>query len=161
MDQKIEEYVKRLGPLEAQINGLLVDMAKDGILPHIMTYQEKLVSDTATMIEISIAPIPDRRKTGAYLIAAERARQVSEEGWTPEHDAAHVDGDLIEAAVAYALHSCRPDNHIWVNMFWPWGQEWWKPGDPVRNLAKAGALIAADIDRRLRIKNQKGTKGDI
>ena len=26
--------------------------------------------------------------------------------------------------------------------------EWWKPSiDPVRNLAKAGALIAAEIDR--------------
>ena len=30
-------------------------------------------------------------------------------------------------------------------------EEWWKPSaDPVRNLEKAGALIAAEIDRLLR-----------
>jgi hypothetical protein len=33
-------------------------------------------------------------------------------------------------------------------IYWPWDQEWWKPSDdPIRNLAKAGALIAAEIDR--------------
>ena len=31
---------------------------------------------------------------------------------------------------------------------WPWAKKWWKPSDdPVRNLVKAGALIAAEIDR--------------
>jgi hypothetical protein len=31
---------------------------------------------------------------------------------------------------------------------WPWDASWWKPSnDPVRNLVKAGALIAAEIDR--------------
>lgn len=34
---------------------------------------------------------------------------------------------------------------------WPFDAEWWKPSnDPVRNLVKAGALIAAEIDRLLR-----------
>ena len=34
---------------------------------------------------------------------------------------------------------------------WPWALGWWKPGtDPIRNLEKAGALIAAEIDRLLR-----------
>jgi hypothetical protein len=31
---------------------------------------------------------------------------------------------------------------------WPWDPSWWKPSpDPIRNLVKAGALIAAEIDR--------------
>jgi hypothetical protein len=31
---------------------------------------------------------------------------------------------------------------------WPWEKSWWKPSaDPIRNLVKAGALIAAEIDR--------------
>lgn len=31
---------------------------------------------------------------------------------------------------------------------WPWHSSWWKPSDdPIRNLVKAGALIAAEIDR--------------
>jgi len=30
---------------------------------------------------------------------------------------------------------------------WPFSSEWWKPAqDPIRNLVKAGALIAAEID---------------
>jgi hypothetical protein len=39
---------------------------------------------------------------------------------------------------------------------WPWEQpDWWKPSDnPIRNLEKAGALIAAEIDRLIR----KGAK---
>jgi len=35
-----------------------------------------------------------------------------------------------------------------VMSLWPWGSEWWKPSkDPIRDLVKAGALIAAEIDR--------------
>lgn len=31
---------------------------------------------------------------------------------------------------------------------WPWESKWWKPSnDPIKNLVKAGALIAAEIDR--------------
>jgi hypothetical protein len=33
---------------------------------------------------------------------------------------------------------------------WPWDAKWWKPSvDHVRNLVKAGALIAAEIDRMI------------
>lgn len=31
----------------------------------------------------------------------------------------------------------------------PWDCEYWRPGDPISNLSKAGALFAAEIDRRL------------
>jgi hypothetical protein len=32
---------------------------------------------------------------------------------------------------------------------WPWEASWWKPSqtDRIKELAKAGALIAAEIDR--------------
>lgn len=34
---------------------------------------------------------------------------------------------------------------------WPWAPEWWKPSnDPVANLVRAGALIAAELDRLAR-----------
>jgi hypothetical protein len=38
---------------------------------------------------------------------------------------------------------------IWATGFWPWDDEWYKPTpkDPIRQLVKAGALIAAEIDR--------------
>jgi hypothetical protein len=81
---------------------------------------------------------------GAARITDERIRQVSGEGWTPEHDDTHTDGSLVAAAVCYATEggSDRPP----VN--WPWESSWWKQHvDPVRNLVIAGALIAAEIDR--------------
>ena len=106
-------------------------------------------------------------KSGIERIAAERQRQVDEEGWTAEHDARHAQGQLAEAAACYAIPDgsrdmvrCssrsfgdppdRGDAH-WVQpRRWPWEGEWWKPsGDRIRDLEKAGALIAAEIDRLL------------
>lgn len=98
---------------------------------------------------------------GSQLIADERARQVMEEDWTPEHDDDHHKGELSAAAIVYAKAAYKqvafgtlPD------MFaseegrdWPWDSTWWKPSqDPVCNLIKAGALIAAEIDRLQRAR---------
>jgi hypothetical protein len=84
----------------------------------------------------------ETRMSGAELIANERQRQVDGEGWTPEHDDKHDRGELTKAAVAYALY--RPG-------FWPWPNVPDMPvagdRDRVRDLVKAGALIAAEIDR--------------
>lgn len=91
--------------------------------------------------------------TGAELIAAERARQIEVEGWTPEHDDEHDDNELPKAAVAYVLASRNLVLGSWA--FWPWHEDWWKPSDdPIRNLVKAGALIAAEIDRLQRTKEE-------
>lgn len=39
-------------------------------------------------------------------------------------------------------------------------QVWWKPSrDPIRDLEKAGALIAAEIDRHLRARGEGGGDG--
>jgi hypothetical protein len=92
-------------------------------------------------------------KTGSELIADERARQLSVKGWTPEHDDKHTHGVLIHAAQAYTMMADAQVKGIdtppcFIPRFWPWGRQWWKPSnDPVRNLVKAGALIAAEIDR--------------
>jgi hypothetical protein len=91
------------------------------------------------------------QQDGAALIAAERQRQIDVEGWTPEHDAEHAEDDLVEAAVCYALayrSDDPPFNGDPHGIHWPWEERWWKPSDDhVRNLVKAGALIAAEIDR--------------
>ncbi len=89
---------------------------------------------------------------GAELIAAERARQISKEGWSSEHDDEHTEGEMIAASIAYAVAShdqvigeTLPDG---PPKTWPWESVWWKrDADPIRNLVKAGALIAAEIDR--------------
>lgn len=91
--------------------------------------------------------------TGAEMIAAERERQVTEEGWTPQHDDEHRNGELAMAAACYAAEAGMRPTHSHMRAApvasgWPWEQQWWKPtGDPVRDLVKAGALIAAEIDR--------------
>ena len=91
-------------------------------------------------------------KTGAELIAEERQRQIVEEGWTPEHD----DGYHNELAVASAWYALPHINRTHLAddgvVLWPWADDWFKPGDGtadgrIRELAKAGALIAAEIDR--------------
>lgn len=92
---------------------------------------------------------------GALVIAQERARQKAIEGWDAEHDREHERGELVWAARSYAAVYDWPaemarERITAENVGWPWEMEWWKPtDDPIRNLAKAGALIAAEIDRLL------------
>lgn len=86
-------------------------------------------------------------KSAIELIAEERARQISVEGWTPEHDAEHTERELVDAAVAYLF--ADDDDPIKSHPgVWPFEPEAWKPSDdPIRNLVKAGALIVAEISR--------------
>lgn len=89
-------------------------------------------------------------------VLAERERQRSAEGWTLEHDDAHVNGQMALAAACYAANSTlRPDQNELDRYreaelrrrFWPWDASWWKPKDPRRDLVRAGALILAEIER--------------
>ena len=107
---------------------------------------------------------------GVDAIARERWRQIQELGFSAEHDDEHVtetraggiNSDLLLAASAYlqagmerlaeaasveTLQGVPPG-------YWPWDEADWKPsGDPIKNLTKAGALIAAEIDRQVRGKS--------
>jgi hypothetical protein len=88
----------------------------------------------------------DNRLTGAELISAERKRQIEVEGWDSKHDEQHSKHELLAAAICYA-HNAGNFKMVSPRM-WPWAEEWWKPtGNKIRDLAKAGALIAAEIDR--------------
>lgn len=93
-------------------------------------------------------------KTGAELIAEERIRQIEKEGWSAEHDDEEHGGGagLVRAAIYYAMEEADVPDDDDLNLLpfaWPWSEQWWKPEDedPIRNLTKAGALIAAEIDR--------------
>lgn len=93
------------------------------------------------------------------MIASERARQINEEGWTAEHDDEHNTNDLVVAAMAYANAALLPGtDDMDAPDYWPWHEDWWKPSDdPIRNLVKAGALIAAEIDRLWRARDRSET----
>ncbi|MFG9114994.1 hypothetical protein ACEPXE_22595 [Pseudomonas aeruginosa] len=101
-------------------------------------------------------------------VQAERRRQITAEGWTPEHDDEHDSGELAAAGAAYALHAAdhlnpysQGDGGDEAPSCWPWhdgiagrgeGPEktepaWWKPTTPRRDLVKACALALAEIER--------------
>lgn len=85
------------------------------------------------------------------LIAEERERQISKEGWTAEHDDEHADQELASAAACYALPDWLryPNDEARVPSAWPFEESSWKPSpqDRIRELVKAGALIVAEIER--------------
>lgn len=105
-----------------------------------------------------------RTTEGVRRIAAERIRQIEDKGYTAEHDAHHsgdnlMEGALARAGAAYALQSYNSVSEPWT--FWPF-REGFRPaftGPPddlndvacnearIRDLERAGALIAAEIDR--------------
>ena len=97
-------------------------------------------------------------KTGIELIAEERQRQIEKEGWTPEHDDGHTEQEMAGAAACYAMPEGRRElNPIKVPYDFPWGSKWWKPTpkNRIRELQKAGALIAAEIDRLNRLSSDR------
>jgi hypothetical protein len=107
-----------------------------------------------------------KKATGIELIAEERARQISQENWSEAHDDTHTDGDMRDAAEAYLRElRYRFDHRDGVvakipSAPWPWLDDSWKPtANPIRQLVKAGALIAAEIDRLAR-KPGAGAKGE-
>ena len=85
------------------------------------------------------------------------------EGFTAEHDAKHLCSELTDAAVMYAMRGYwkkRIDPMIvgtdeMPGLMWPFGIEFFKPSNEpwpenrIKDLVKAGALIAAEIDRLL------------
>lgn len=102
---------------------------------------------------------------GLQRIAAERQRQISQEGFGPEHDDKQRPRTLPLAAACYAAAAAgynqilRPfrvaditkDDEV-KNALWPWPANWDKRAkhSAIRCLEIAGALIVAELDRRHR-----------
>lgn len=86
---------------------------------------------------------------GVTAIAQERRRQIAGERFAPDADLQYTGGELAKAAACYVglvardasseQTTCPPE--------WPWARCWWKPKDARSNLVRAGALIAAELDR--------------
>ncbi|EPR1455617.1 ead/Ea22-like family protein [Citrobacter koseri] len=91
-------------------------------------------------------------------VIAERQRQKSVEGWTPEHDDQYGKSQLLWASLCYLLNTIQPFNRI--PMDWPWDSSWWKPTNPRRDLVKAGALILAEIERIDRAAGIQSIEGE-
>lgn len=111
---------------------------------------------------------------GVALIATERMLQIEEKGWTPEHDGQHVNFELIKAAMYYCAYD-EVAAEVFdlqgykdqIEVLFPstWADSWKKrrgfPEPTDYDLAKAGALIAAELDRRARERKLNGTSSAV
>lgn len=116
---------------------------------------------------------------GAGLITQERARQITENGYTPEYDDKHGYGDMALVASLYAapVQIYRKHDHPAGPRFdkeSPWADSDKRPrrGDVLMDprehtveqrldlLVKAGALIAAEIDRIKRLDTSAEIGGE-
>lgn len=108
-------------------------------------------------------------------ITIERQRQIMKEGWSPDHDDTHTNGDLALAAALYAspieLHQvfASPSGVHWRNP-WPWKRDVnhgryegivqvnagdkRQTHDRRRRLIIAAAMLVAEIERM----DRKGAK---
>ncbi len=112
---------------------------------------ERLRVENASFSE-TIKMLANQFTNGAGLIAQERRRQIEEEGFDQKHDEQHSAVDLAVAGACYALAGvvndpAEPIIGPVVKEYWPFAKKWWKPKDDRRNLIRAGALIAAALDR--------------
>lgn len=84
-------------------------------------------------------------KSGVERINEERERQI-DEGYDPKHDDEHQRMELVSAAVAYLMFNIIGGDQ--PMRYWPWERKSFHASIDLRdNLTKAGALIAAEIDR--------------
>lgn len=102
---------------------------------------------------------PDQQPSGVQLIEIERSRQINQLGYDVKHDELYNNYELAKAAIAYATPEMfreypisRANGYKTEGLkpkLWPWDVSYWKPtpNDRKRELIKAGALIAAQIDR--------------
>lgn len=109
---------------------------------------------------------------GTQLIARERAEQLITHGYDISHDVQNYgigngagQDNLLAAAICYLMKESNPDRLL--PRFWPFAPKFWKPkclrGEPetwtrenrIKELAKAGALIAAQIDMLLELERRE------
>ncbi len=159
LDEAIREAIGQL-PIEVQAD-LIVDRM-ERILKKRFS-QEAHARMKALLLRLAVEFPAPTNADGVALIAAERSRHFSEEGWTSSLDDEQKNGELAEAAACYALYAVTqtrlgfnpqgtpPD----VLAHWPWEEHAWKPRHRIRNLVRAGALIAAEIDRLRRLEAGK------
>ncbi|EQC1044406.1 hypothetical protein M8831_03150 [Pseudomonas aeruginosa] len=98
----------------------------------------------AERIASLLAAAPGTEVPQAWLdVQAERSRQITAEGWTPDHDDLYCAAELPRAAAAYILSGANDE----APAIWPFSAKWWKPRDARANYMRAGALILAEIER--------------
>jgi hypothetical protein len=82
-----------------------------------------------------------------YAVLAERIRQQTDRGFTPERDAQQTEGQLAAAALCYLMGD---------SSYWPWEVP---PTFGPRDRIKAGALLLAERDRQAAARRRASMRG--
>ncbi|MGI0825650.1 hypothetical protein ACRCP5_00010 [Pseudomonas aeruginosa] len=120
-----------------------------------LLYKGVARTDTQKLLDAYLAAAPGKEVPQAWLdVQAERRRQITAEGWTPEHDDGHACDEIAAFACYYAMPPAVRD---WDASSTGYGDtlgeavlpEGWEPktGDRRRELIKACALALAEIER--------------
>lgn len=142
-------------PSEPMTSEAIPQWCKDAATDLQLTYAiSNKQRDEFAFIISRYAPAPSQvMEDGISLIAAERQRQIAKHGYTPQHDDEHNKGELLAAAahlLADHSHNIDVQSCSWTDN--EWIQELFhKHTGTIEGYAKAGALIAAEIDRLQRL----------
>ncbi|MFU7257609.1 hypothetical protein ACM742_07690 [Pseudomonas aeruginosa] len=145
----------------AELEMLLRKLSTNGLM-QFSTVDEEMAVQAA----LGGAPVAQAGQVPqAWLdVQAERRRQITAEGWTPEHDDEHSHGQMARAAACYALAGSSAPNDgtaaLLVSLAWPWDEQWWKPSTARRDMVKACALALAEIERLDRATATQGGPRD-
>jgi hypothetical protein len=146
------------GSLQRIINRIkdldLYDVEKAGFVTAL-----SVIRDSVEVEGVQDAGCVNPPKTdGVARIEEERRRQIEEEGFSLKHDLErNAHGECARAAACYALPMEIRSSFFSLGMghlLWPWATKRFKPipKDRIRELEKAGALVAAEIDRLLALE---------
>lgn len=148
-DRRSPEECKHSGPVAA-INAAL----------------ESLFGDANAIQAIEVCD-----SQGAIIVMEERMRQQREENWTDTHDDTHKAGELAQAGAYYATVAKPHDKEFimppieqfpikaeeyYSPVGFPFEEPWRKIKGRVNNMRRAGAFIAAELDRLLRKTAKEG-----
>lgn len=144
MKEKIKELI---AVLEKRMQGIKTELNESGLEEYYTGVLAGQVDIINSMLDaLSKLLSFESISKGVDLIKAERIRQIEFFVFDKEHDKKYTDQSLALTACHYALPN---EIHSFLNL-WPrsWNRDWNKKGsNRLRDLEKAGALIAAEIDR--------------
>lgn len=116
--------------------------------PQISEYEKIMLQDGMSQPVASGESASQSLTDALCDVIAERQRQISVKGWTPEHDDTYIGCELAAAAISY-IEPVEAEN------YWPadWHDGSFRPSDYRRNLVKATALLVAELERLDRISD--------
>lgn len=153
----IGNHVMQMNTMEGVVRALPGEWIIRGVAGEIYPCRDSIFRET-----YAAADRGDVIPNGISLIEAERIRQRVKEHYDAAHDDEHTNYELSRAACCYAEtgyggpYSFPSEKQS--PPAWPWDGGWKPSADPIRNLSKAGALIAAEIDRVLRMRSRMMTE---